>query len=173
MHSWITRINVVAAMFSAPPFPAAIGSYKKFSRPLLPSSITRLSQEEQVKTHESKFKTMSSSLIEHRSSPPDKKIKGKEIEEFKQKEDYLEFEKSRYGTYAMLLRAKLKAGTEDLEAFETTLFDSAENDDDGLKKSRSSPSLNIDPPPASTKAKCHVSSRGSCRPAHSSSRQKS
>ncbi|OCT71896.1 PH and SEC7 domain-containing protein 1-like [Xenopus laevis] len=173
MHSWITRINVVAAMFSAPPFPAAIGSYKKFSRPLLPSSITRLSQEEQVKTHESKFKTMSSSLIEHRSSPPDKKLKGKEIEEFKQKEDYLEFEKSRYGTYAMLLRAKLKAGTEDLEAFETTLFDSAENDDDGLKKSRSSPSLNIDPPPASTKAKCHVSSRGSCRPAHNSNRQKS
>ncbi|OCT70205.1 hypothetical protein XELAEV_18037125mg [Xenopus laevis] len=174
MHSWITRINVVAAMFSAPPFPAAIGSFKKFSRPLLPSSITRLSQEEQVKTHESKFKTMSSSLIEHRSSPPDKKLKGKEIEEFKQKEDYLEFEKSRYGTYAMLLRAKLKAGTEDLEAFETTLFDSAENDDDdGLKKSRSSPSLNIDPPAASTKAKCHVSSRGSCRPAHSSNRQKS
>lgn len=46
MHSWITRINVVAAMFSAPPFPAAIGSQKKFSRPLLPSSCTRLSQVE-------------------------------------------------------------------------------------------------------------------------------
>ncbi|KFP94802.1 PH and SEC7 domain-containing protein 1, partial [Haliaeetus albicilla] len=44
MHSWITRINVVAAMFSAPPFPAAISSQKKFSRPLLPSSCTRLSQ---------------------------------------------------------------------------------------------------------------------------------
>ncbi|KAM4636754.1 PH and SEC7 domain-containing protein 1 [Discoglossus pictus] len=173
MHSWITRINVVAAMFSAPPFPAAIGSHKKFSRPLLPSSITRHSQEEQVKTHESKFKSMSSSLIEHRTSPPDKKLKGKEVDEFKQKEDYLEFEKSRYGTYAMLLRAKLKAGTEDLEAFESTLFDSAENDEDGLKKSRSSPSLNLDPPVASTKAKCHQSSRSSCRPAHSSNRQKS
>ncbi|XP_063817473.1 PH and SEC7 domain-containing protein 1 isoform X2 [Pseudophryne corroboree] len=173
MHSWITRINVVAAMFSAPPFPAAIGSHKKFSRPLLPSAITRLPQEEQVKTHESKFKSMSSSLIEHRTSPPDKKVKGKEVDEFKQKEDYLEFEKSRYGTYAMLLRAKLTAGTEDLEAFETSLFDSAENDEDGLKKSRSSPSLNLDPPVASTKAKCHVSSRSSCRPTHSSNRQKS
>ncbi|XP_063291092.1 PH and SEC7 domain-containing protein 1 isoform X1 [Pelobates fuscus] len=173
MHSWITRINVVAAMFSAPPFPAAIGSHKKFSRPLLPSSITRLSQEDQVKTHESKFKNMSSSLIEHRISPPDKKVKGKEVDEFKQKEDYLEFEKSRYGTYAMLLRAKLKAGTEDLEAFESTLFDAAENDEDGLKKSHSSPSLNLDPPASSTKAKCHLSSRASCRPAHSSNRQKS
>ncbi|XP_072279983.1 PH and SEC7 domain-containing protein 1 isoform X3 [Pyxicephalus adspersus] len=173
MHSWITRINVVAAMFSAPPFPAAIGSHKKFSRPLLPSAITRLSQEEQVKTHEAKFKSMSSSLIEHRTSPPDKKVKGKEMDEFKQKEDYLEFEKSRYGTYAMLLRAKLKAGTEDLEAFENSLYDSAENDEDGLKKSRSSPSLNLDPPISATKAKCHTSSRGSCRPTHSSTRQKS
>ncbi|KAM3913708.1 PH and SEC7 domain-containing protein 1 isoform 2-T2 [Leptodactylus fuscus] len=173
MHSWITRINVVAAMFSAPPFPAAIGSHKKFSRPLLPSAITRLSQEEQVKTHESKFKSMSSSLIEHRTTPPDKKVKGKEVDEFKQKEDYLEFEKSRYGTYAMLLRAKLKAGTEDLEAFENSLFDSAENDEDGLKKSRSSPSLNLDPPVTSTKAKCHGSSRSSCRTSHNSTRQKS
>ncbi|KFV48458.1 PH and SEC7 domain-containing protein 1, partial [Gavia stellata] len=39
MHSWITRINVVAAIFSAHPC-----SQKKFSRPLLPSSCTRLSQ---------------------------------------------------------------------------------------------------------------------------------
>ncbi|KFP41149.1 PH and SEC7 domain-containing protein 1, partial [Chlamydotis macqueenii] len=92
MHSWITRINVVAAMFSAPPFPAAIGSQKKFSRPLLPSSCTRLSQEEQVKSHETKFKTMSAELLEHRSSLPEKKVKGKEYEELKQREDYLEFE---------------------------------------------------------------------------------
>ncbi|KFO71049.1 PH and SEC7 domain-containing protein 1, partial [Cuculus canorus] len=145
MHSWITRINVVAAMFSAPPFPAAIGSQKKFSRPLLPSSCTRLSQEEQVKSHETKFKSMSAELLEHRSSLPEKKVKGKEYEELKQKEEYLEFEKSRYGTYAMLLRAKLKAGSEDLAAFESTLFDAAGGEDDGLKKSRSSPSLNAEP----------------------------
>lgn len=44
MQSWITRINVVSAMFSAPPFPAAIGSQKRFSRPLLPGSNTKLSQ---------------------------------------------------------------------------------------------------------------------------------
>lgn len=44
MQSWITRINTVAAMFSAPPFPAAIGSQKKFSRPLLPGSTSKLSQ---------------------------------------------------------------------------------------------------------------------------------
>ncbi|XP_048450536.1 PH and SEC7 domain-containing protein 1-like, partial [Rhincodon typus] len=43
MQSWITRINLVSAMFSAPPFPAAIGSQKRFSRPLLPTTLTRLS----------------------------------------------------------------------------------------------------------------------------------
>ncbi|XP_063194628.1 PH and SEC7 domain-containing protein 1 isoform X1 [Chroicocephalus ridibundus] len=164
MHSWITRINVVAAMFSAPPFPAAIGSQKKFSRPLLPSSCTRLSQEEQVKSHETKFKTMSAELLEHRSSLPEKKVKGKEYEELKQKEEYLEFEKSRYGTYAMLLRAKLKAGSEDLAAFESTLFDAAGGEDDGLKKSRSSPSLNAEPSGTATKVKRNVSERAGRQP---------
>uniref|UniRef100_A0A8C0HRT2 Pleckstrin and Sec7 domain containing n=1 Tax=Buteo japonicus TaxID=224669 RepID=A0A8C0HRT2_9AVES len=164
MHSWITRINVVAAMFSAPPFPAAIGSQKKFSRPLLPSSCTRLSQEEQVKSHETKFKTMSAELLEHRSSLPEKKVKGKEYEELKQKEEYLEFEKSRYGTYAMLLRAKLKAGSEDLAAFESTLFDAAGGEEDGLKKSRSSPSLNVEPPGMATKVKRNVSERAGRQP---------
>uniref|UniRef100_U3JXW6 Pleckstrin and Sec7 domain containing n=1 Tax=Ficedula albicollis TaxID=59894 RepID=U3JXW6_FICAL len=164
MHSWITRINVVAAMFSAPPFPAAIGSQKKFSRPLLPSSCTRLSQEEQVKNHETKFKTMSAELLEHRSSLPEKKVKGKEYEELKQKEEYLEFEKSRYGTYAMLLRAKLKAGSEDLAAFESTLFDTAGGEDDGLKKSRSSPSLDAEPSGTSSKVKRNVSERAGRQP---------
>uniref|UniRef100_A0A8B9W2P0 Pleckstrin and Sec7 domain containing n=1 Tax=Anas zonorhyncha TaxID=75864 RepID=A0A8B9W2P0_9AVES len=164
MHSWITRINVVAAMFSAPPFPAAIGSQKKFSRPLLPSSCTRLSQDEQVKSHETKFKAMSAELLEHRSSLPEKKVKGKEYEELKQKEEYLEFEKSRYGTYAMLLRAKLKAGSEDLAAFESTLFDAAGGEDDGLKKSRSSPSLNAEPSSTGTKVKRNVSERASRQP---------
>uniref|UniRef100_A0A8B9G4E6 Pleckstrin and Sec7 domain containing n=1 Tax=Amazona collaria TaxID=241587 RepID=A0A8B9G4E6_9PSIT len=164
MHSWITRINVVAAMFSAPPFPAAIGSQKKFSRPLLPSSCTRLSQEEQVKSHETKFKTMSAELLEHRSSLPEKKVKGKEYEELKQKEEYLEFEKSRYGTYAMLLRAKLKAGSEDLAAFESTLFNAAGGEDDGLKKSHSSPSLNVEPSSMATKVKRNVSERTGRQP---------
>lgn len=44
MQSWITRINTVAAMFSAPPFPAAIGSQKRFSRPLLPGTMSKLAE---------------------------------------------------------------------------------------------------------------------------------
>ncbi|XP_074151535.1 PH and SEC7 domain-containing protein 1 isoform X2 [Sminthopsis crassicaudata] len=150
MHSWITRINVVAAMFSAPPFPAAISSQKKFSRPLLPSSATRLSQEEQVRTHEAKLRAMVSELREHRASQqhPDRKGKSKEAEEQRQKEAYLEFEKSRYGTYAALLRAKLKAGSEELEAVEAVLCQAVPGDiEDGLPASCSSPTLQPEPPP--------------------------
>ncbi|XP_048361528.1 PH and SEC7 domain-containing protein 1 isoform X2 [Sphaerodactylus townsendi] len=145
MHSWMTRINVVAAMFSAPPFPAAIGSQKKFSRPLLPSSTTRLTQEEQLKSHEAKFKAMAAELLEHRASLPDKKVKGKEYEELKQKEEYLVFEKSRYGIYATLMRAKLKAGSEDLAALEAALFSTTVGTQGGLKTSPSSSSLHQEP----------------------------
>nr|XP_034993409.1 PH and SEC7 domain-containing protein 1 [Zootoca vivipara] len=145
MNSWITRINVVAAMFSAPPFPAAIGSQKKFSRPLLPSSTTRLSQEEQVKSHEAKFKAMAAELLEHRSSLPEKKVKGKEYEELKQKEEYLIFEKTRYGIYATLMRAKLKTGSEDLTVLEAALFETAAGAENSVKKSQSIPSLSQEP----------------------------
>uniref|UniRef100_A0A4X1TVI7 PH and SEC7 domain-containing protein 1 n=1 Tax=Sus scrofa TaxID=9823 RepID=A0A4X1TVI7_PIG len=140
MQSWITRINVVAAMFSAPPFPAAVSSQKKFSRPLLPSAATRLSQEEQVRTHEAKLKAMASELREHRAAQLGKKARGKEAEEQRQKEAYLEFEKSRYGTYAALLRVKLKAGSEELDAVEAALAQ-AGSTEDGLPAPHSSPSL--------------------------------
>lgn len=123
MQSWITRINVVAAMFSAPPFPAAIGSQKRFSRPLLPGSNTKLSQvllktvcgsnnkwcergipinaarlcwqEEQLKSHENRFRAVSSELAELMASAADlKSLKGRELEEHKQRLEYLEFEVS-------------------------------------------------------------------------------
>ncbi|XP_024153335.1 PH and SEC7 domain-containing protein 1 isoform X2 [Oryzias melastigma] len=136
MQSWITRINVVAAMFSAPPFPAAIGSQKRFSRPLLPGSGTKLSQEEQAKSHENRFRAVSSELLELTTATPDRKVKGRELEEQKLRREYLEFEKTRYGTYAMLLRAKLTSGAEGLQAFESQLLDEG-----GLQRAHSSPTL--------------------------------
>ncbi|KAM4599458.1 PH and SEC7 domain-containing protein 1 [Fundulus diaphanus] len=139
MQSWITRINVVAAMFSAPPFPAAIGSQKRFSRPLLPGSGTKLTQEEQLKSHENRFRAVSSELAELTASTPDRKVKGRELEEQKLRKEYLEFEKTRYGTYAMLLRAKMADGDEDLAAFEARLYS-----DGGLQRAHSSPSLPLD-----------------------------
>uniref|UniRef100_A0A3Q2U219 PH and SEC7 domain-containing protein 1-like n=1 Tax=Fundulus heteroclitus TaxID=8078 RepID=A0A3Q2U219_FUNHE len=136
MQSWITRINTVAAMFSSPPFPAAIGSQKKFSRPLLPGTMSKLSEEEQIRSHESRFRHISTELAELRSFPPDRKVKGRELEEYRLRDEYLDFEKTRYGTYIMLLRAKIRSGEEDLSVFESLLLE-----DSSLQRAHSSPTL--------------------------------
>ncbi|XP_061091235.1 PH and SEC7 domain-containing protein 2-like [Conger conger] len=140
MMSWILRINLVAALFSAPSFPAAIGSMKKFSRPLLPSSSTRLNQEEQLKSHENKLKQVSVEVEEHSRTPPDLTQKTKDTEEYRLKEHYLTFEKSRYETYITLLQAKLRSGTDDLEKMEAELL-RGEAPEGHLRKTQSSPSI--------------------------------
>ncbi|XP_067114161.1 PH and SEC7 domain-containing protein 1 isoform X2 [Osmerus mordax] len=152
MDSWITVVNSVAAMFSAPSFPAAIGSQKKFSRPLLPATTTRMSQEEQLKSHEAKLKHISTELAEHRCYPPDKKVKAKDVDEYRLKEHYLEFEENRYKMYVKLLRE----GVKELLA--------GKDGDAGLKKSQSSPSLNQEGQPAMAKVKRNTSERKDYRP---------
>nr|Q2PFD7.2 RecName: Full=PH and SEC7 domain-containing protein 3; AltName: Full=Exchange factor for ADP-ribosylation factor guanine nucleotide factor 6 D; Short=Exchange factor for ARF6 D; AltName: Full=Pleckstrin homology and SEC7 domain-containing protein 3 [Mus musculus] len=153
MQGWINKINCVAAVFSAPPFPAAIGSQKKFSRPLLPATTTKLSQEEQLKSHESKLKQITTELAEHRSYPPDKKVKAKDVDEYKLKDHYLEFEKTRYEIYVSVLK---EGGKE--------LLTTDGNEPVGLKKSHSSPSLNPDASPVTAKVKRNVSERKDHRP---------
>ncbi|KAI4904138.1 hypothetical protein NFI96_001169 [Prochilodus magdalenae] len=140
MMSWIFRINLVAALFSAPAFPAAIGSMKKFCRPLLPSSTTRLNQEEQLKCHESKLKQISLEVEEHKKNPPELTPKSKETEEYRLKEHYLTYEKSRYETYVNLLQAKLRVGSDDLDKIEASVF-SGDSRDCHLRKTQSSPSI--------------------------------
>ncbi|XP_028271678.1 PH and SEC7 domain-containing protein 2 isoform X2 [Parambassis ranga] len=122
MMSWIFRINLVAALFSAPAFPAAIGSMKKFCRPILPSSSTRLNQEDQLLSHESKLKQMSLELEEHRKNLPSADPKSREWEEYRLKEHYLTYEKTRYETYISLLQAKIRAETDDLEKIEASVM---------------------------------------------------
>ncbi|KAM5311518.1 PH and SEC7 domain-containing protein 3 isoform 3-T7 [Glossophaga mutica] len=161
MQGWINKINCVAAVFSAPPFPAAIGSQKKFSRPLLPATTTKLSQEEQLKSHESKLKQITTELAEHRSYPPDKKVKAKEIDEYKLKDHYLEFEQTRYETYVSILKEGGKK-----------LLSNSESEAAGLKKSHSSPSLNPDSSPVTAKVKRNVSERKDHRPETPSIKQK-
>ncbi|XP_068596285.1 PH and SEC7 domain-containing protein 2 [Brachionichthys hirsutus] len=147
MMSWIFRINLVAALFSAPAFPAAIGSMEKFCRPILPSSSTRLKQEEQLLSHESKLKQMSLELEEHRKNSPSADPKSREWEEFRLKEHYLTYEKTRYETYIGLLHAKIRAETDDLEKIETSVMGGRIMEgglagrECHLRKSRSSPSI--------------------------------
>uniref|UniRef100_A0A8C7M4L0 Pleckstrin and Sec7 domain containing 2 n=1 Tax=Oncorhynchus kisutch TaxID=8019 RepID=A0A8C7M4L0_ONCKI len=145
MMSWIFRINLVAALFSAPAFPAAIGSMKTFCRPLLPSSSTRLNQEDQLQSHEGKLKQMSVEVEEHRKNPPSPSPKSREWEEYRIKEHYLIYEKSRYETYINLLQAKMRAETDDLEKIEASVMSGIGEGRGGregyLRKTQSSPSI--------------------------------
>ncbi|XP_039692207.1 PH and SEC7 domain-containing protein 2 [Pteropus medius] len=140
MLSWILRLNLVAAIFSAPAFPAAVSSMKKFCRPLLPSCTTRLCQEEQLRSHENKLRQVTAELAEHRCHPVERGHKSKEVEENRLKEHYLTFEKSRYETYIHLLAVKIKVGSDDLERIEARLA-TLEGDDPSLRKTHSSPTL--------------------------------
>lgn len=49
-------------------------------------------QEEQVKSHENRFRAVSSELADLTASAPDRKVKGRELEEQKLRQEYLEFE---------------------------------------------------------------------------------
>lgn len=164
MSSWISRINLVAAMFSSPPFPAAVGSQRKFIRPILPTAQCRSSLEEQHQAHEACMDKFSDELGEHQRNLPDKRGRGRDLEEYRLKKEYLLYEKRRYETYVKLLEARLCGGSEALEQWEARLGGPDSADEGlGLTKSHSSPSLNLDPPPAGVKVKRNISERRTVR----------
>uniref|UniRef100_A0A8C5GDT0 Pleckstrin and Sec7 domain containing n=1 Tax=Gouania willdenowi TaxID=441366 RepID=A0A8C5GDT0_GOUWI len=147
MQSWITRINLVAASFSAPPFPAAIGSRRRsFSRPLLPGSHSKLSEEDQLKSHQSRFRSILSDLV---CLDEDRNLRGHNSEDQQVHREYLEFEvrpsRTRYGTYSLLLRAKLQSGESDICRFESLLSDSAPSLQEVTRKTVSPRSLRLTP----------------------------
>uniref|UniRef100_A0A452VP72 Pleckstrin homology domain-containing protein n=1 Tax=Ursus maritimus TaxID=29073 RepID=A0A452VP72_URSMA len=116
---------------------------------------------QKLKSHESKLKQITTELAEHRSYPPDKKVKAKEIDEYRLKDHYLEFEKTRYEIYVSILK---EGGKE--------LLSNNESEAAGLKKSHSSPSLNPDSSPVTAKVKRNVSERKDHRPETPSIKQK-
>lgn len=59
-------------------------------------------QEEQVRSHEARFKTLSTELAELRSYTPDRKLKGRELEECRLRDEYLEFEVKKCGKEPLL-----------------------------------------------------------------------
>nr|XP_033805405.1 PH and SEC7 domain-containing protein 4 [Geotrypetes seraphini] len=165
MNSWIARINLVAAMFSAPPFPAAIGSQKRFVRPILPTTPCRNSLEDQRQSHESWMDTFTDDLADHQRKLPDKKSKARDWEEFRMKDEYLQYEKTRYETYVKLLEVKISSDTEDLDKWEALLTENSNGLEDslGLKKSHSSPSLNQEQSTMVIKVKRNISERRTVR----------
>ncbi|XP_073444796.1 uncharacterized protein [Dendrobates tinctorius] len=164
MNSWITRINLVAAMFSSPPFPAAVGSQRRFYRPILPSTPCKLDLEEQLQSQESLMDRFTDDLTEHQRNLPDSKSKTREWEDYHLRGDYLRFEKLRYETYVKLLALRMENDCGDLQALESRLTESdGGQENSGLKRSYSSPSLNPENSPMAVKVKRNISERRTYR----------
>uniref|UniRef100_F6TUY9 PH and SEC7 domain-containing protein 4 n=1 Tax=Monodelphis domestica TaxID=13616 RepID=F6TUY9_MONDO len=166
MSSWIARINLAAATHSAPPFPAAVGSQRKFVRPILPTGPARSSLEEQHRSHESCLDAASDDLIDLQRNLPERKGRSRDLEEYRLRKEYLEYEKSRYETYVQLLVARLHCPSDDLDLWEDQLAQEAEGTwkpEPGLKKSHSSPSLHQEEAPTTAKVKRNISERRTYR----------
>ncbi|XP_053573768.1 PH and SEC7 domain-containing protein 4 [Bombina bombina] len=165
MNSWIVHINLVAAMFSSPPFPAAIGSQKRFVRPILPFTKCKLGLEEQLQSHESLMDAFTDDLTEHQRNLPDQSSKARDWEDYHLREEYLRYEKSRYETYVKLLALCIQNGSEDISSWESLLTepDGSEQEGCGLKRSHSSPSLNPESSPVVIKVKRNISERRTYR----------
>ncbi|XP_031641187.1 uncharacterized protein LOC116352596 isoform X2 [Contarinia nasturtii] len=105
LQSWIDTINYVCAAFSAPPLEGGVGSQKRFQRPLLPNSHTKLLLREQLASHEGKVAQLTNELTEHkRNAPPSK---GLQLQNYVEKDMYLQYELKRYKTYVNILSSPL------------------------------------------------------------------
>uniref|UniRef100_A0A023F2W0 Putative guanine nucleotide exchange factor efa6 n=2 Tax=Triatoma infestans TaxID=30076 RepID=A0A023F2W0_TRIIF len=107
LQSWIDTINFVCASFSAQPLPGAVGSQKKFQRPLLPSSLTKLNLREQLRDHETMVQRLEVELESHRKHPPERGAKQLVLYNFREKDNYLQYELKRYKLYVYLLRSRM------------------------------------------------------------------
>ncbi|XP_053444980.1 PH and SEC7 domain-containing protein 4 isoform X2 [Nycticebus coucang] len=166
MSSWIARINLAAATHSAPPFPAAVGSQRRFVRPILPVGPARSSLEEQHRSHENCLDAASDDLLDLQRHLPERRGRSRELEEYRLRKEYLEYEKSRYETYVQLLVARLHCPSEALDLWEEQLGKEAGGMREpklSLKKSHSSPSLHQDEAPTTAKVKRNISERRTYR----------
>ncbi|XP_026496657.1 PH and SEC7 domain-containing protein isoform X3 [Vanessa tameamea] len=97
--SWVETINFVCAAYSAPPLAGAVGSQRKFQRPLLPCTHTKLSMREQLADHEERAARLEEELaaLRHARDHP---------HAHRDKDHYLVHEIKRYRTYAYVMRMR-------------------------------------------------------------------
>ncbi|XP_074094619.1 exchange factor for Arf 6 isoform X3 [Cotesia typhae] len=143
LQSWIDTINFVCASFSCQPLAGAVGSQRKFQRPLLPCSHTKLTPREQLRDHEERVSRLEAELEEHRRHPPERGAKALTVQNYKEKDAYLHYELKRYKTYSYLLRSRL-AFTE----VESSLVESSIGEvDEGIGGGMLNPEAGVIPPP--------------------------
>ncbi|XP_028830681.1 uncharacterized protein LOC114787083 isoform X3 [Denticeps clupeoides] len=177
MSSWIARINLVSALYSSPPFPAAVGSQRKFIRPILPASQSVHTVDKQLQSHAAMLHSFQEDLAQlQQGFPEGRKPKARELEEHKLREEYLQHERCRYEVYVQVLEAwkgaKRSSGAE-VQPHDLSLFDQAVCKDNGeeeeskdgvLKRSYSSPSLELEmAPPPVVKVRRNISERRTYR----------
>ncbi|XP_026287868.1 PH and SEC7 domain-containing protein isoform X2 [Frankliniella occidentalis] len=108
LQSWIDTINFVCASFSSQPLASAVGSQKKFQRPLLPCSHTKLNLREQLRDHEERVLRIEAELEELRKGEKDgNSNKSLNAHGHKERDIFLQHELKRYKTYAYLLRSRM------------------------------------------------------------------
>lgn len=107
LESWVDTINLVAASLSSPPLPSGVGCQRKFQRPLLPVSHTKLNLREQLQDHETRVAWLEKEYEELLTKTPEKGIKSRFAHEYVEKEAHLQNELMRYRTYAFLLRTRM------------------------------------------------------------------
>ncbi|XP_021206998.2 PH and SEC7 domain-containing protein isoform X3 [Bombyx mori] len=109
--SWVETINFVCASYSAAPLAAAVGSQRKFQRPLLPSSHSKLSMRDQLRDHEDRIARLEEELAQLKRQARDNSSHTWD------KDHYLIYEIKRYRTYASVMRARAGApGAEEAPA---------------------------------------------------------
>ncbi|XP_059214541.1 PH and SEC7 domain-containing protein 4 [Centropristis striata] len=178
MFSWISRINLVSALHSSPPFPAAVGSQRRFCRPILPCSQSAQTLERQLQSHAGMLESFKADLSYLQQNPPEgKKAKARELEEHRVRAEYLQHEMCRYEIYIQGLEAwknvRKTTGDGRLNIPDLNLFDKEvcadsfgeeEEEEGALKKSHSSPSLDLEmAPPAVIKVRRNISERRTYR----------
>ncbi|EPY82050.1 PH and SEC7 domain-containing protein 4 [Camelus ferus] len=149
MSSWIARINLAAATHSAPPFPAAVGSQRRFVRPILPVGPARAPSRPLGWTL---CCPLVAACVPEALAPWLPRA--------------AEALKTRYETYVQLLVARLHCPSDDLDQWEEQLgreAGGAQEPKPSLKKSHSSPSLHQDEAPTTAKVKRNISERRTYR----------
>ncbi|OWF44571.1 PH and SEC7 domain-containing protein 2 [Mizuhopecten yessoensis] len=128
LQEWIETINYVSASLSSPQLPGAVGSQKKFQRPLLPAAYTRFNLHDQLQRHEAMCDQVEIDLQDHRQFPPEKGAKSRLIQDYLEKESFLESEMKRYKTYTYLLQSRMSVYPElEPSLVETVIGEDEEN----------------------------------------------
>ncbi|KAM9516687.1 PH and SEC7 domain-containing protein 4-like [Guaruba guarouba] len=155
MQSWIARLNLAAALLSAPPFPAAVGSRRGPARPVLPAALSRSSPEEQRRSHAAWMERVEEELRQRQRHGP-----GPDPRQHRRDTELLLHERRRYETYVRVLESWLRGEGAEPRGEAAA----APRDPPALSRARSSPALGpgaAAPPPA--RVRRNASERGTLR----------